>query len=95
MDVGSIRSPQLPLPVAANAESPQVRAGRRDVIQAVKALQKADQPGFNSQHHEMTYAIDRASRKAVLKIVNRETQEVVLQIPSEEVIRLADMVKSR
>ena len=94
MDVGSIRQPQAPIPVPANVEGSPIRADRRDVIQAVKALEKAGAPGFNSSRNEMTYAFDSQSRKAVLKIVNRETREVILQLPSEEVIRLAESVKS-
>ena len=33
--------------------------------------------------NELTYILDRASRQAVARIVNRKTGEVIEQIPSE------------
>jgi uncharacterized FlaG/YvyC family protein len=40
--------------------------------------------------NELTFSLDRRTRRPVVKIVNRVTNEVVQQIPNEEVLRLAE-----
>jgi uncharacterized FlaG/YvyC family protein len=37
--------------------------------------------------NELTFVLDRASRRAVVRIVNRDTHEVIQQIPAEYVLR--------
>lgn len=60
------------------------------LIQAVKAVNEAQVFGQNS---ELTFAIDRQTRRTVMKIVDKETQEVIRQIPQEYVLRLAEETK--
>jgi flagellar protein FlaG len=63
---------------------------RRAVIQAVRAVNKAEVFG---QEHELSFAMDRATRRPVVRIVDRKTRQVVQQIPSESVLRLAEELK--
>ena len=51
--------------------------------------------GKLDEGNELTFSLDRRSRRPVIKIVNRSTNEIVAQIPSEEVLRLADDLKLR
>jgi flagellar protein FlaG len=48
--------------------------------------------GINELVHELQrelhFAVDGQSGETVIKVVDRETEEVVRQIPSEEVLRL-------
>jgi flagellar protein FlaG len=39
-------------------------------------------------HRELRFAVDDESGDTVIKVIDRETDEVVRQIPSEEVMRL-------
>jgi flagellar protein FlaG len=39
-------------------------------------------------HRELQFSIDEDSGETVIKVIDRETDEVVRQIPGEEVIRL-------
>jgi uncharacterized FlaG/YvyC family protein len=62
------------------------------LIQAVKAVNASDAFGLENQ---VTFAIDRKSRRVVLRIVNRETGETVGQIPPEDVLRRAEALKRK
>lgn len=63
---------------------------RRALIQAVRAVNSAEVFG---QEHELSFAVDRATRRPVVRIVDRKTRAVVEQIPSETVLRLAEELK--
>ena len=67
--------------------TPQERTEQRQLIQAVKAVNEAQLFGQNS---ELTFSFDRQTRRTVMKIVDKETQEVIRQIPAEYVLRLAE-----
>jgi hypothetical protein len=91
MDISSINN--LITGVTAHIEpaSPHLDIeSRRTLVQAVKAVNASGLLGENS---ELTFFIDRNSRNAVVRIVNRQTREVLQQIPDEYVLRLADEVK--
>jgi uncharacterized FlaG/YvyC family protein len=60
---------------------------QRALIRAVKAINSAELFG---QENELTYVLDRGARAAVARIVNKETREVVKQIPAEYVLRMAE-----
>ena len=72
-------------------DSIQIQAANREVIQAVRAVNASDKLGDSN---ELTFSLDRRTRRPVIKIVNRDTNEVVQQIPNEEVLRLAENLKS-
>jgi hypothetical protein len=63
---------------------------RRALIQAVRAVNEAELFG---QQHELSFAVDRETRRPVVRIVDRKTRTVVQQIPSESVLRLAEELK--
>ena len=60
---------------------------RRELIRAVKALNQTELFGENN---ELTFVLDRYSHKPVVRLVDRNTREVVRQIPTEQVLRMAD-----
>lgn len=60
---------------------------RRELVRAVKALNAAEYLGDQS---ELTFALDRQSRRPIVKIVDRRTNEVIRQIPPEYVLRMAE-----
>jgi flagellar protein FlaG len=77
---------------AAPPVSPEQRAEQQRMVQAVKAINEAELFGDTS---ELTFSYDRPSRKMVLKLVDRETKEVIRQIPPEYLLRLAEEIATR
>lgn len=59
---------------------------RRALTDAVRAINATDLLG---QDNELTYVLDRVSHEAVARIVNRKTNEVIMQVPAEYILRLA------
>jgi flagellar protein FlaG len=59
---------------------------KREIIQAVRAINGAELLG---RDQELTFAVDRDTRRPVVKVVDRNTGEVLMQVPSEDVLRLA------
>ncbi len=92
MSISSI--PNVPAPVTAAAAplSPGPagngqRSSAQALIQAVKAVNAAQIFG---PENEVTFIRDRATNRLVTRVVNRDSHELVLQIPSEQVFRLAE-----
>ena len=71
----------------AQTLTPRERAEQSRLIQAVRAV---NQSGIFGSSAELVFAFDTASKKTVMKLVNRETGEVVRQIPPEYVLRLSE-----
>jgi len=87
MDVASInRVAQAPNATAPAIPVEQV-AENRQVIQAVKALNRAEMFGGDN---ELTFSRDRETKRMVVQLVDRKTDEVISQIPPEYVLRLAN-----
>ena len=76
-------SPSLPEGQAQLAE-------RRELVKAVKELEQSAVAGDGN---ELRLALDRETKRPVVRIVNRETGELIRQFPTEEVIRLAQSLK--
>jgi len=91
MDVSSINPLAANLGAHAEPAAPRLPVeDQRALIQAVHAVNAAELFG---QNNELTFILDRAARRAVVRIVNRETHEVVDQIPAEYVLRMAEELK--
>ena len=83
--------PTIEQAVNDSQDSIHIQAANRQVIQAVRAVNASDKLGDSN---ELTFSLDRRTRRPVIRIVNRNTNEVVRQIPNEEVLRLAENLKS-
>ena len=70
--------------------SVQTQTANREIIQAVRAVNASANLGDN---RELVFSLDRQSRRPIIKLVNRTTNEVVLQIPNEQVLRMAEDLK--
>ncbi len=80
---------ELPAVSAITPLSPEQRAEQRRLIHAVESVNEARLFG---ERNELTFAFDRQTRRPVMRIVNKETQEVIRQIPPEYVLRLAEEI---
>jgi hypothetical protein len=67
-----------------------IQAENREVIQAVRAVNASGNLG---EDRELVFSLDRQTRRPVIKIVNRNTSEVIRQIPNERVLQLAQDIK--
>lgn len=86
MDVSSINNMQ-PWAAAAHVAPVELPPAQREVIQAVKALNAAEMFG---QENELLFQMDRQAHRVVVQVVNRETREVVSQVPPEYLLRMAE-----
>jgi flagellar protein FlaG len=87
MDLSSINpsAAHVAAPVAPSP-TPADTASHRTLIQAVKAVDAAELFG---EENELTFVLDRTTKRPVARIVNRKTGELIRQIPPETVLRLA------
>jgi uncharacterized FlaG/YvyC family protein len=89
MDITAVNR-SLPIATTPTSTTPAENpTSNRDVVQAVKALNGTEMFGEN----ELTFQKDPQTHRMVIKIINRNTQEVVMQIPPEYVLQLAEDLK--
>ena len=92
MDITAVNR-GLPASVGAVSDIPVPKAQEhRDIVRAVRALNQTETCG---QDNHLTFHRDQYSRQMVLRVVNRKTGDVVLQVPSEDVLRMAESLKQR
>ena len=56
----------------------------------IKAVHVVNQSKLAGQNREMTYSVDPTSHRLIIKLVDTATQEVIRQVPSEELLRFAE-----
>ncbi len=66
--------------------APEQAAQNREVAKAIRAINDKEVFGPGS---ELRFSIDRDTGRALIRIVDRTTNEVLNQIPPEAVLRLA------
>ena len=67
--------------------TPRERAEQSRLIQAVKTV---NQSGVFGSSDELTFSSDAETGRPVIRLVNKETKEVVRQIPAEYLLRLSE-----
>jgi uncharacterized FlaG/YvyC family protein len=93
MNISSISNLSSHLSVAAQpAQAKPPSPDQKALLQAVKTVNAAELFG---QENELTFVFDRAAQIAVVRIVNRKTGALVQQIPSQQVMKLADETTGR
>jgi uncharacterized FlaG/YvyC family protein len=90
MDVSAVNRIVQTVPTSAATFTPDQAAQVREVVQAVKALNQSEMFG---QENELQFQRDQATRRMVIRVVNRKTKEVVSQAPPEYVLQLAQDLK--
>ena len=93
MDISSINNLTASVAASASQSLPQpVGADQRALIQAVKSVNTAQLFGADK---ELTFVKDRVTQRPVVRIVSKDTGEVVAQIPAENVLLMAEEVNGR
>ena len=65
-------------------------AKNREVVRAVQTINEGDGAGLGN---ELRFAIDHDSGEPIIRIVDRVTDEVITQVPSESVLRTAEVLR--
>lgn len=94
MDISSIS--HLSAPATASEESSSAtppsaadRAANQTLIQAVKAVNAANLFG---PENELAFVKDPHSNRLLTRVITRASHELIAQIPSEEVLRMAEEI---
>lgn len=66
-------------------ETSKAEAGPERVQEAVSRIQSY----LSESQRELQISVDQGSGRTVVRVVNPETQEVIRQIPNEEILKLA------
>ena len=91
MDISGVSNSATTAPAAAAPAPAENRAQNRDVIQAVKALNAA---GMFGQENELLFQKDPQTQRMVVRMVDRQTKQVISQIPPEYVLQLSADIKT-
>lgn len=86
MEIGPVQNDMQNIAIAPVATAPEVVAQNRELIQAVKSVNAAEHFGADN---ELTFALDRHTQRPVIRVVDRNTKEVMQQIPPQYVLELA------
>jgi flagellar protein FlaG len=90
--VSSVIPAAAPVQTVPVGPSKETRALTREASAAVQQLNDANYAGDG---REVTFSVDRASRRPVIKVVDTTTKEVIQQWPLEYILQLAAQTKSQ
>lgn len=87
MDITALQGvAPTPAPVSLGAEH---AAENREIVTAIKSINATELSGSNS---ELTFVFDRLSKRAVVRLVDKTTRNVIQQIPPEYMLRWAQEI---
>lgn len=87
MNIPSVQSKgAAPTPPAANVP-PQQAAERRQLLKATDTLNSSQTFGENN---ELVFVFDRTSHRPIMRVVDKKTNDVIMQLPPDYVLQLAD-----
>jgi len=92
MDITKVQNTGMAAPAGTETVTTSQMAQNRDLIQAVRTVNGAELFG---QDNELTFLLDRETRRPILRIVSRKPNEVIRQVPPEYVLRLAEEMRGR
>ena len=87
MDITAINRGEVGLHAPAPVVQVDKTAEHRQVVQAVKAVNGTEMFG---PENELRFQNDPQTKRIVVRVVNRNTREVISQIPAEYLLRLAE-----
>ncbi len=83
-------SGQQPAPAVSVAASPTWLVENRELIRSVKSINASELFGEGS---ELTFALDRDTKRPVVRVVNPESGEILWQSPPEYILRMAQSLR--
>ena len=87
MDITALQGvAPTPAPVPFGSEH---AAENREIVAAIKSINATELSGSNS---ELTFVFERFTRRAVVRLVDKTTRNVIQQIPPEYMLRWAEEI---
>ena len=86
-DVISISAPTTSS--SSEVSSASARKEALELRAVIKALKELDFPAFSLPNRGLNISFDRETRQSIVQIVDRDSGEVVQQIPGKEVVERA------
>jgi uncharacterized FlaG/YvyC family protein len=86
MDISSIK-PGSYVPQVTPLQ-PEQAAQRRQLMQAIKSVNQSGLMGQN----ELVFLMDRQSHRSIIRVEDKETHEVIFQVPPQYVLNLAQQL---
>jgi uncharacterized FlaG/YvyC family protein len=90
MEITAINRGEVGIHAPAPVAPVDKTAEHRQVVQAVRAVNGTEMFG---PENELRFQKDPATKRMVVKVVNRQTREVLSQVPAEYVLRLAEDIR--
>jgi uncharacterized FlaG/YvyC family protein len=87
MEIGPINPLNMNAPVTTTSSTPQDSASFvRQIVTAIRGLNKTELLG---QGRELAFVRDPNTQKPIIQILDRDSGEVIDQLPPETILRLA------
>jgi len=77
-----------------NVPPAEIESKSPDLEQLMEAVSKLNDH-LQNVRRDLHFSIDDASGQTVVRVVNTETEELIRQIPSEEVLRISQTIKEQ
>jgi uncharacterized FlaG/YvyC family protein len=90
MEITAINRGEVGLHAPAPVAPVDKTAEHRQIVQAVKAVNGTEMFG---PENELCFQKDPTTKRMVVKVVNRQTREVLSQVPAEYVLRMAEDIR--
>jgi len=90
MDVAPVSNPGQVLAATPDTASPNWLVENRELIRSVKSVNASELFG---EGNELTFALDRDTKRPVVRVVDPQTGEVLWQAPPEYILRLAQALR--
>lgn len=90
MEVTPVTSQLASAPtVTTRSVPPEQVAARRELIKATHVINNTQALGAKN---ELIFILDNANHRAILRVIDRDTKEVVMQVPPDYVLSLAQSI---
>ncbi len=87
MEISAVNSILASSMTQTVVQSPEAQAETQGLIRAVQKVNQSELLGSNN---ELTFVFDRQTHRPLVRIIDRQTKEIVQQIPAEYVLRMAE-----
>lgn len=92
MEIALVNTTGTAPPADPDTSRPTWLIENRELIKSVKSINASELFG---QGNELTFALDRDTKRPVARVVNQLTGELLWQAPPEYVLRLAQIMGQR
>lgn len=90
MDITAVQGPgPAPAPTPVDAGT---AAENRAIVTAVKAINASE---LSESGSELSFVVERFTKRPVVRLVDKKTRDVIRQIPPEYMLRMAEEIEKR